>query len=149
MLYNYLSNQGDIEATQFYINQLLRERIRIANMPNRWKASGIGKASARLLQRRINSARRKIGLQIKRHLILKNRELDKLIEQHDFARYEMLNAKKEQIKKTIGTEKQVNVDDTMNREFYIQNGFEYYPFKGEYWLDELGNYHYLGTKSCE
>tara|TARA_B100001248_G_scaffold261550_1_gene253102 strand:- start:5296 stop:6933 length:1638 start_codon:yes stop_codon:yes gene_type:complete len=149
MLYNFLSNQGDVESTQYYIDQLLKERARARNMSARWVKSGIGNASQRLLERRINSARRKIGLQIKRHIILKNRELDKLIEQHDFARYEMLNAKKEDIKKNLGTEKQAKVDDSINREFYIQNGFEYYPFKGEYWLDELGNYHYLGTKSCE
>ena len=40
------------------------------------------------------------------------------------------------------------IDDDDDRDFYIQNGFHYWPFKGEYWLDELGNYHFLGVQSC-
>ena len=40
------------------------------------------------------------------------------------------------------------VDEDNQRDFYIQNGYEYWPFRGEYWLDELGNYHYVGTQSC-
>ncbi len=36
---------------------------------------------------------------------------------------------------------QINQEN--QRDFYIQNGYEYWPFRGEYWLDELGNYHYV------
>jgi len=41
------------------------------------------------------------------------------------------------------------IDEKIDRTFYVQNGYEYYPFQGEYWLDEIGNYHYLGKQSCE
>ena len=40
------------------------------------------------------------------------------------------------------------IDEKSDRDYYIQNGFEYWPFRGEYWLDELGNYHYVGTQAC-
>ena len=45
-------------------------------------------------------------------------------------------------------EEKIQVDEKADRKFYIQNGFEFWPFQGEYWLDELGNYHYLGVSAC-
>ena len=60
--------------------------------------------------------------------------------------------KKEAIKKRIAGknlgEGAAEVE-TRDRSFYVQNGYEYYPFQGEFWLDEIGNYHYLGKQSCE
>jgi hypothetical protein len=63
----------------------------------------------------------------------------------------MINGKKEFIKKRLGGRDlpEASMDENVSREFYIKNGYEYYPFKGEYWLDEIGNYHYLGKQSCE
>ena len=63
----------------------------------------------------------------------------------------MINGKKETIKKRIAGKDltDLQVDDKQDRSFYVQNGYEYYPFQGEYWLDEVGNYHYLGKQSCE
>jgi hypothetical protein len=78
-------------------------------------------------------------------------DLTDMFEQYNFARYEMLNGKKEQLKKKIQGKGIItaHVDDSKNRSFYIQNGYEYWPFRGEYWLDEIGDYHYLGTQGCE
>ncbi len=77
-------------------------------------------------------------------------ELADLYEQASFIRYEMIAGKKEVVKKRIsGSDLPDTVDAKVDREFYVQNGYEYYPFRGEYWLDEIGNYHYLGQQSCE
>ena len=68
-----------------------------------------------------------------------------------FIRYEMITGRKDTLKKKIAgkeTESQ-QIDEKNDRQFYIQNGYEYYPFQGEYWLDEVGNYHFLGKQSCE
>ena len=73
------------------------------------------------------------------------------MEQNGFLRFEMITGEKERIKKgLVGklTETRT-IDQSEKRDYYIQNGFEYWPFRGEYWLDELGNYHYLGVQSCE
>jgi len=61
----------------------------------------------------------------------------------------MINGRKEQLKKKIAGKATEEVDEKVDRTFYVQNGFEYWPFEGEYWLDEIGNYHYLGKQSCE
>jgi hypothetical protein len=147
---NKVSQEGDLQGTQFYIQKLQDEQQILNSLSNDWKRSAVGAASIKLVNRRIKAAQKRAGLQIKKHLIELNRELDRLVEQSDFARYEMLNAKKEGIKKSIGlAPKQSRLDSEVDRDFYIQNGYEYWPFQGEYWLDELGNYHYLGTQSCE
>ena len=128
---------------------LIEEENKMKKMPSSWKSSSVGQSSMKLVDRRLRAAKKKSGILIKGHLIAINKDLDQLLEQHDFARYEALNAKKENIKKKLGESKKSTIDDAIDREYYIQNGYEYWPFQGEYWLDELGNYHYLGTKSCE
>ena len=57
----------------------------------------------------------------------------------------MLRSKRGFLKKKIAQKAigRASIED-FDRSYYIQNGYEYWPFKGEYWLDELGNYHYCG-----
>ena len=78
-------------------------------------------------------------------------ELRDLDQQASFIRYEMINGKKEFFKKKLSGRSlnEEQVDENQDRSFYVQNGYQYYPFQGEYWLDEVGNYHYLGKQSCE
>ena len=59
----------------------------------------------------------------------------------------MLRGKREAVKKRIARRyvDKVQIDEKFSRDYYIKNGYEYWPFKGENWLDELGNYHYIGS----
>lgn len=79
-------------------------------------------------------------------------QLINLNKQKDFIQYELLKSKQTAIKKKI-VEKKLGIEkDNLEgdkRDFYIQNGYEYWPFQGEHWLDELGNYYYIGGSSCE
>ena len=105
----------------------------------------------RILNRRIQKARARAGRQVRAHLINLRADLLDLFEQEGFIRYEMINGKKEALKKKVAgkdlpTEQ---VGESRNRDFYIQNGYEFWPFQGEYWLDELGNYFYVGQQSCK
>ncbi|MNL23710.1 hypothetical protein D3C87_1451120 [compost metagenome] len=88
---------------------------------------------------------------VKAHLLNMRVELRDLYEQAGFIRYEMINGRKETLKKRIAGKdiSEEQIDAEVDRKFYISNGYEYYPFQGEYWLDEIGNYHYLGKQSCE
>ncbi|KYG65529.1 hypothetical protein AZI86_00165 [Bdellovibrio bacteriovorus] len=72
------------------------------------------------------------------------RDLDAQVE---FLQYEILEEKKRASKaKLTGP---LTVDANEKRSFYVQNGFRYWPFTGEYWIDEIGNYQYLGVNRCE
>lgn len=146
-----ISKEGDFQRSFQYIKNLIEERKRIRAMPEGWRNSGIGKYALQTLDRRILKARAKGGRQVRAHMLSARAELIDLFEQEGFIRYEMINGKKEQLKKRVAGKElpKSQVDDDSSRDYYIQNGYEYWTFRGEYWLDEIGNYHYLGTQSCE
>lgn len=142
--------QGDVKRSLSYLKKLNEERQRI-DANSAFKNSPIGQYAMKILANRSKNTRNSVGESVKAHLVDMRTELKDLYEQAGFIRYEMINGRKEVIKKKL-TGKDVSgeqIDDKIDRQFYIQNGYEYYPFQGEYWLDEIGNYHYLGKQSCE
>ncbi|MGZ3772430.1 MAG: tetratricopeptide repeat protein [Pseudobdellovibrionaceae bacterium] len=143
-------DQGDVKRSLQYVDKLKLERNRI-EASSSFKNSSLGQYALKILSNRNRNAKLAIGDMMKAHLLNMRIELRDLYEQAGFIRYEMITGRKESIKKKIagkdiGPEQ---IDEKVDRQFYIQNGYEYYPFKGEYWLDEVGNYHYLGKQSCE
>ncbi len=143
--------EGDFQTSYNYVVKLIEERKRIDAMPAAWKSSAIGKYSLKVVNTRMLKARQRAGRQVKAHLEDIRAELFDLFEQEGFIRYEMINGRKETLKKRIAGKElpATQVDEDTARDYYVQNGYEYWPFQGEYWLDELGNSHYVGTQSCE
>ncbi len=146
----HVADEGDVRRSFSYIRKLLEERRTIEANPQ-IKSSGIGAYSIKLLVNRTKSAKASTGDIVKAHLQNMLVELKDLKEQTSLIRYEMINGKKESLKKKLAGKDlgEVQVDDKKDRSFYADNGYEYYPFQGEYWLDEVGNYHYLGKQNCE
>ncbi len=141
--------EGDFRRSYNYIKELLREKNRVQSMPSRWKESSMGRYANKVITTRIIKARKRAGQQVRDHMLAIKAELRDFFEQEGFIRFEMGNSERENIRKKISGKllpKQIN--DEQTRDFYIQDGFEYWSFNGEYWLDELGNYHYIGTHSC-
>lgn len=104
------------------------------------------------LKLRLSSLKRGLKVLGKSLLSKMQRQLIGLKKQKDFIYYELLKSRQTAIKRKIIEKKlgiQVEDREERKREFYIQNGYEYWPFQGEYWLDELGNYYYIGGSSCE
>ena len=144
-----ITREADFQSSFQYIRQLLAERQRVMSIGGGWAGSPVGRYAIKILNTRIAKAKERSGKIVRNHLIAVRDELVDQIEQEGFARYEMLNGRKENLKKKIaGKDLDKQVDDENRRSYYIQNGYEYWPFRGEYWLDELGNYHYVGTQSC-
>ncbi len=144
-----IGKEGDFNRTYKYIQKLIIEKKRYDKLSTKWKKSGIGKYSKKVVAGRLIKVRKKAGRIAKVHMQNIKAELFDLFEQESFVRYEMINSKKELIKKKVaGKEISRSKDQKRNRNFYIKNGYEYWPFQGEYWLDELGNYHYVGTHNC-
>jgi len=143
--------EGDFKHIYAYIVKIRAEQDIANKMPVSWRRSAVGIYANELLKGRINTSVKLAGEIARSHMVSMRQELSDLFEQYNFARYEMINGKKEQLKKKIQGKGLVSsqVDDNKDRDFYIQNGYEYWPFRGEYWLDEIGNYHFLGTQGCE
>jgi hypothetical protein len=147
----FIASEGDVRRSYAYLKKINDEK-KMLDQDNSLRSSAVGEYSNRILTNRINSTKLAIGGMVKRYLTDIKTELNDLSEQAGFIKYEMLNGRKEILKRKIeGKNVKVELakDERQDREFYIQNGYEYYPFQGEYWLDEIGNYHYLGRQSCE
>ena len=143
--------EGDVRRSFSYLQKLGEERKRLDSQPPAWKDSGVGRYSGEVLRRRMQATQVLAGRQIRRHMILLVNDLRDLFEQSDLLKFERLSGKKEALKKEIagkGLSKK-QIEDETQRDYLIQNGYEYWPFKGEYWLDEIGNYHFVGTQACE
>lgn len=146
----HVADEGDVRRTYAYIKKINDEK-RLVEDTNSIRNSSVGAYAARVLGTRISSAKATLGEQVKFHLTAVKTELTDLSEQSGFIRYEMINGRKEILKKKIEGKsvRRAQVATDQDRSFYVQNGYEFYPFQGEYWLDEVGNYHYLGKQSCE
>lgn len=151
LVLNELIGQPNIRRNLNYIKALEAEMERIKKLSIEWQTSGIGKYAKRVIDKRMKSTRSVIGKQAKNQLRRIKSELRDFFEQSDFLKFEMISGKKESLRKEIAgkgvLKKQITDDET--RSFFIGNGYEYWPFQGEYWLDELGNYHYVGVQACE
>ncbi len=71
--------------------------------------------------------------------------------QFELIRYEALNLKKTQLKistRMTEAEKSEFLNATHKSNYYTENGFRYWPFQGEFWVDEIGSYQYVGINRC-
>ena len=147
----HIFTEEDVSSGMSYITQVQKELQAVNSMSDAWQNSKMGRYAKRLLTRRLQNTKKVVGEQIAIHLRRIRADLAKFIRQHGLARYEMLNAQKDVLKRRIverDTKMQSLSQAERNRNFYVQGGFEYWPFQGEYWLDEVGNYYYLGTNTC-
>ena len=134
-----------------YLRKLEEEQNLLESFPSRWKRARVGRNTAYILRRRILSTQKNANKRVKQLLLDMKRDLKRLVTSEQYLRYDMLKGKREFLKKKIARKylNKEQIDATITRSYYIQNGYEYWPFDGENWLDELGNYHYLGRQNCE
>lgn len=146
----HVLNEGDVKRGFQYLTRLSEER-RVIEENAALRNSSLGQYAVKILTNRVKNTKLTIGDMGKAHLLNVRMELRDLNEQAGFIRYEMINGQKESMKKKLSDKNlpQGQINENVDKTFYVENGYEYYPFQGEYWLDEVGNYHYLGQQSCE
>lgn len=147
---NEISNSGAVRRSFNYLKRLDAERKMIEGN-QALRNSGLGRYALKVIQNRSQSTKMTIGENAKVQMTNMKNELKDYAEQASFVRLEMISSQKEVVKKRIGGNDlpESRIDDNRTRSFYVQNGYQYYPFEDEYWLDEIGNYHFLGKSSCE
>lgn len=147
----YIIGKPDIGRGLDYLRKLFVEREQLEKMPVGFLESPLGKYTIRLLIGRIKTAQKLIGIKAKIHMIYMKGELKDLDEQVSYLRYEMIGLQKDILKKKIAGQsvESPKIDDDSDRSYYVKNGYDYWPFQGEFWLDEIGNYFYVGKQSCE
>ena len=134
-----------------YLDKLQEEKTLLNNFPSEWRRDRVGRNASYILNRRIASTKKTAGKEIRNVLLDIRTELKRLSTSEQYLRYDMLKGKREYLKRKISRKylDKLQIDEKISRSYYVQNGYEYWPVDGEAWLDELGNYHYLGKQNCE
>lgn len=142
-------DESDVRRSFGYLTRLNEEKNRLDKMKI-VNNNALGSMAKKILINRAKNAKLLMGEMMKNHMTNMRTALADFYEQESFLKYEMINGKKETLRKKIaGKDLPSSIDEKNDRSFYAQNGYEYWPFQGEYWLDEIGNYQYLGRSSCE
>ena len=142
--------ENDFQLIHRYIRKLEEEKSILRRMPASWRNSKAGRYAKKLVSTRFQNSKKKMNRVIRRHLQAIRRELDRLFHQEQYLRAEVFRGQRKQLRQKISRRRLggLQIIAGKSRDFFVQNGFEFWPFKGEYWLDELGNYHYVGSQNC-
>lgn len=145
-----VKSSADFMSVDSYLDKLKKEMKTFAELSSSWQKSPLGEYAHRLLEQRNGYARRSAGKQIRNQLLNIRKTFAQMFRQYDFASYELSSARKKFIKEEIVRKNFGLSSDIENqsRDLLIENGIEYWPYEGEYWLDEIGNYHSLGSYRC-
>lgn len=145
-----LERQSAFQSVKISLLNLRREKSKLNAMPHYWIASPVGRNANAVVDARIATMKKRTSKIARSNLLEIKAELERLAKLEQYLRYDMLRGKREFVKKKIQRKyaDDIQIDEKLSRDYYIKNGYEYWPFKGENWLDELGNYHYIGLQSC-
>ena len=145
-----LEKKSEYRSAQAALSKLRREKNVLRSLPRHWIASSAGRTANAVISARIATMKKRSARIARAVLEDIQKELSRLSEMEQFLRYDMLRGKREFVKKKIQKKyaDEIQIDENINRDYFVKNGYEYWPFKGENWLDELGNYHYIGLQSC-
>ncbi len=143
-----VADERDVASEIKYRSLLFREaKITTATLPVN---SSLRKYVLSVLSSRDKTAQKRIGHKVKVHVEAYAVALADYLNRGDFIHYENLSGRRETLKIRIATPIQddVKIDSKLSRTYFIQNGYRYWPFQGEYWRDEVGNYQFVGEARC-
>ena len=152
VLMKHLLNESEIQGALKHLDAVSEQKGRWGRLPSSWKVSAVGRSSWNILQRSMNRGGKGLAFWIRRHLNQRIRELESLDVQMNLVRYEMIKQKKAKFRESLVVSDKKDdkqIDSEISYGAFLQNGYDYWPFQGEYWQDEVGNYYYLGKSQCD
>lgn len=143
--------EGDIQRNLKAQEKIKNELIRIDQNRILRQSNSFTNYTRRILNARQKSIKKHLGELTKIHLERRISEWSSLEEQVSYLKFEMINSRKEAIKQKISgkLDTDLSIDKDKTRDFYVENGFEYWPVDSEVWADELGNFFYMGSQQCQ
>lgn len=143
---------NDIKPHFQLIRKLQQERKKFRAAGLR-KSNSLNRFAERVYQNRIRSTQKVLAQGVRKYLADIRVQIKDYNIQVDLIKYEFLNMKKNQLARKANN--QVDQNETLQssmdlkkRDFFLQNGYRYWPFNGEFWADEIGNYQYVGKNKC-
>ena len=152
VLMKHLLSEPEVQGIVKQLDSISEQKKRWGRLPASWRNSAVGRSSWRVLKKSLSKNGQSLAFWVRSHLKRMVQELESLDVQMNLVRYEMINQKKIKYKKSlIESDKKAHqqIDSGISYGTYLQNGYDYWSFHGEYWLDEVGNYYYLGKGQCE
>ena len=128
---------------------LIRDESRLAKKYMGNSKNGLGLFLDKIYVGRQNYYKSELATKFNDVILSLEKNITYYNQQIKFVYYEILEAKKSQLRLKIGSTPKPTINEEQNRNFYVKNGYRYWPFEGEFWLDEVGNYQYLGVNRCE
>ena len=144
---------NDIKPHFQLIRRLQQERKKFRQSSIR-KSNPLNRFAERVYLNRIKSTQKMLAQGVRKYLNEVRGQLKDYNVQVDLIKYEFLNLKKNILANRVNqqtdqnTSLQTKVGDK-KRDFFLDNGYRYWPFNGEFWADEIGNYQYVGVNKCE
>lgn len=150
LILRHLNRSSKVRARAGYYFNLEEETTRIENM-GAWSTSTVASYAKATVQKRKQGSLIRLGRALREEMLQYRKELDGFDDQKELIKFELVSAEKEEARKKLEGRDDFDseVNPVSSRFSFRKNGYEYWPFQGEYWLDEIGNYHYLGASRCE
>lgn len=144
--------KSPLKTNLSYLKKIIEEKNIVNRTFSAPAEASIKKYALKILNSRQKNAEKEAGNILSGMLLSREEELSLLTGDASLLKYEILNAKKQEAHatyiKNVNQSSQTQINQEENRNFYISNGYRYWPFDGEYWRDEIGNYQYLGVNRC-
>ena len=133
----------------YYYN--LEQDLRKINSMEIWSKTTVASFARKIIEKRKKGSLTRLGKAIRSELLVYKKELNGFDNQKELIKFELVSSEKEDARKKLEgrDDFDVKLSTKSSRFTFRKNGYEYWPFQGEYWLDEIGNYHYLGVSRCE
>lgn len=151
VILRHLNRSSKVKAkSEYYAN--VEEEIAAVDAMQGWGSSTVGAVAKNSLMVRRKASLKRLGKALREEMIKARNELAAFGDQKELIKFELISSEKEQARKKLEGRDDFSegIQGSRSSRFsFTKNGYEYWPFQGEYWLDEIGNYHYLGASRCE
>jgi len=145
-----LNRSSKVQARAEYYENLEIDLQKINAMES-WSNTTVASFARKIIEKRKKGSLARLGKAIRSNLLVYKKELNDFDDQKELIKFELVSSEKEDARKKLEgrDDFDAEVEAKSSRFNFRKNGYEYWPFQGEYWLDEIGNYHYLGVSRCE
>jgi tetratricopeptide (TPR) repeat protein len=140
--------EPDIKNLAEYLDKINKERKAVERI---YSKTSLGPYGRQILEGRKRNIQKVLGRLFKERLETKLQEFHEFVTQFEFLKYEAINGQRTTLKEKIATEdgQGSQIDRELGRDYFVDNGYRFWPFEGEYWRDEIGNYQNVGVNRCE
>jgi tetratricopeptide (TPR) repeat protein len=131
-----------------YVNELDRELKALDHADPAWKSTAVAGNILQDLTLQKSLAANEAGNLARQRLQRLSTEIQELVKQAIKIEYETLNAEKGKLTAGLEGERTLNVNAKAYNTIVIDDEHQQWPFRGEYWRDELGYYRFKVQNKC-